>query len=65
MFEVKINTGNAAFHDYNEEYDNYAMRTEVIRILQKVIHSIDAGYNEGSCIDINGNKVGSWNFGSK
>lgn len=55
MFNVKFNTGNAAF-DYGED------RSEIIRILNNIQESIEYGRSEGSVIDINGNKIGSWKY---
>lgn len=53
MFEIKLKTDNAAF---DEPYAN----EEIIRILKDVIEKLEYGYSRGSCIDINGNKVGKW-----
>ena len=52
MFEIKFSTGNAAFEDYETE--------ECVRILKEVCNKLESGYTYGSCIDINGNKVGEW-----
>ena len=62
MFELKFSTGNAAFHSYdeNDPADKYYEVDEVIRILRSVIEKLQNGYDEGSCIDYNGNKVGEW-----
>ena len=61
MFKLEIKTGNAAFCDpMTGEEDNYAEAYEVARILNEVTEKIKNGQREGSCIDINGNKVGSW-----
>lgn len=54
MFEIKFDTGNAAF----DEYDTYEIR----RILNEIHDSIEYGRSEGSVIDINGNKIGSWKY---
>lgn len=53
MFEIKFDTGNAAF----DEYDTYEIR----RILKEVANSLE-WKNSGSVIDINGNKIGSWKY---
>ena len=53
MFEIKFDTGNAAF----DEYDTY----EICRILKEVADSLE-WKNSGSVIDINGNKIGSWKY---
>jgi hypothetical protein len=61
MFKIDIKTGNAAFCDpYTGEEDQYSKREEVIRILKEVIEKMENDYIEGSCIDLCGNKVGSW-----
>ena len=52
MLSVNIKTGNAAFEDYEVE--------ECVRILKEVCNKLESGYTYGSCIDINGNKVGEW-----
>ena len=64
--EIKISTGNAAFHDpeeYNHDKD-LDMRATV-RELEDIFHKIcnDIRYRkqtEGICMDSNGNKVGEW-----
>lgn len=61
MFELKIKTGNAAFHDLAGGMpDEYAKRGEIRRILSQVEDDIAAGYSSKSCVDLNGNVVGSW-----
>ena len=63
MFKIEIDTGNAAFHDEtarNEEYNDYVKAEEVIRILTNVIQMLNSGYRKGTCVDYNGNRVGSW-----
>ena len=55
MFEIKFSTGNAAFNE-----DELDKRYECARILKEVYDKIRGGYDHGSCIDINGNKVGEW-----
>ena len=61
MIEIKFTTGNAAFCDaYTGERDAYAEVTEVVRILNGIIDKLENDYRYGSCIDINGNKVGEW-----
>ena len=55
MFEIKFSTSNAAF-DYGED------RIEIMRILNEIHDSIEYGRSEGSVIDINGNKIGSWKY---
>lgn len=63
MFEVKINTGGAAFHDpygYDESLDRHMTARELQGILSSICNSIRVGRTEGACIDINGNKCGTW-----
>ena len=61
MLEIKFKTGNAAFCDpYTGEEDKYYEGLETQRILNEIIKKIEVGYREGSCIDLNGNKVGPW-----
>ncbi|MCR5453175.1 MAG: hypothetical protein K6F00_11165 [Lachnospiraceae bacterium] len=61
MFRMEIKTGNVAFCDpYTGNEDSFCERVEVARILKKVIECLENDYIEGSCIDINGNKVGTW-----
>lgn len=63
MFELKLRTGNAAFHDTAGGMpDEYAKRGEVRRILYRTIEDIADGKSEGSCVDFNGNVVGSWSI---
>lgn len=52
MFRMDIKTDNAAF----EEDRN----GEVIRLLKRVIEQIENGEEDGSLLDINGNKVGKF-----
>lgn len=61
MFEIRFETGNAAFHDGdNPEYDKYCIARETKRILEDIADKIDYGYTEGKCVDYNGNVVGEW-----
>lgn len=60
MFKVEIKTGNAAFHDYDEDYDDYAKVSEVVRILKIVIEQLESGYTNRKCVDLCGNVVGEW-----
>lgn len=61
MLKIEFKTGNAAFNDpYTGEPDDIYLRHESVRILEEVVTKIGNGYTEGSCIDLNGNKVGSW-----
>lgn len=61
MFKIEIKTGGAAFHDpYTGDEDRYCETEEVIRILKTVIDRLENDVTEGSCMDINGNKVGTY-----
>ena len=62
MFKVEIKTGGAAFTDEDGKFDTYYGGHEVQRILTEVALKIQNGYEEGSCIDINGNNVGTWSL---
>ncbi len=54
MFKLEIKTTNAAFDD-DPSY-------EVARLLGEAAHSVEMGYLSGSLRDINGNKVGRFEF---
>ena len=58
MFKLEINTGGSAFKDEDENLDTTAY--EVRRLLENVKGKLEAGYNSGYLMDINGNKVGRW-----
>lgn len=63
MFSLSVETGNAAFADpATGEPSEICEEMETERILQDVLRKISNGERNGSCIDINGNKVGSWKF---
>ena len=67
MFKLEIKTGNAAFRDENEtdKHGEYVLDKgayEVRRILKDISAKLEAGYDEGSVSDINGNKVGTWKY---
>ena len=47
--------------DYTDETINsICTGQEVIRILQKIEKQVEEGCDHGSIVDINGNKIGSW-----
>jgi len=56
MFKLKFKTGNAAFSEDCGGDKKY----ETIRILKEVIKKLENDYDEGSVMDINGNKIGEW-----
>ena len=66
MFKLEIKTSGAAFCDNDGEENAYCEILEVNRILKKIQHEL-MDYAEamidhasGSCIDLCGNKVGTW-----
>ena len=65
MLKIEFETDNAAFHDYSEAanvLDDYMKRCEVRRILYRLTEDIACGRSNGSCVDANGNVVGSWSL---
>ena len=67
MLRIEFNTDNAAFHaDYEDEekmtdwQKSYVRNEEIRRVLKNICNQLDNGNVSGSCIDINGNKVGTW-----
>jgi len=52
--EIRIESENAEFTENAE--------LETARILHDIADRIENGYGGGSCMDINGNKVGTWYF---
>ena len=61
MFKCEIKTGNAAFCDpYTGEEDRHFEGFELNRILDEIKMKIIEGYTYGTCLDINGNRVGRW-----
>lgn len=63
MFKIEFDTRNAAFYDETatmKEYHDYVKAEEAIRILNNVIQMLNSGYRKGTCVDYNGNRVGSW-----
>ena len=60
MLKIEIKTSGAVFTNEGGEFDAYNGGEEVNRILKKIVKDIRNGYETGSCMDINGNKVGTW-----
>lgn len=61
MLKIEIKTGGAAFCDpATGEESEYWESVELNRILATVCLKIEEGETSGSCMDINGNKVGKW-----
>lgn len=61
MFEMKIHTGGAAFHEpctgkCNEMWE----AIEINRILSNIQLQLEDGHSSGIIFDINGNRVGEW-----
>ncbi len=53
-FKIKIDSGNAALVENPQE--------EVIRIMEDLIAKMRRGRTCGSCMDVNGNRVGDWDL---
>ena len=51
-FEMMVKTENAVFEDMVE--------VELARILRHVADQLENGYSASVILDINGNRVGSW-----
>lgn len=60
MLKIEIKTGGAAFMNEDGEFDAYFGGNEIKRIFEEVVDDIQNGYEEGSAMDINGNKVCTW-----
>ena len=58
MLKIEIKTGGAAYSD--EDIVTTEGRYELQRNLMDIARKLTNGYNGGSCMDINGNKVGTW-----
>lgn len=63
-FQLRIRemSGSAFCDEFTGEFDDHCKREEVSRILHNVASGIVNGITHGSCIDSNGNKVGTWCF---
>lgn len=55
MFELNIETDNAAFEDEDGAF-------EVARILRLVASQLERGARSAPILDVNGNRVGSYNL---
>lgn len=60
-FTLTIDCDNAAFADEDGETDRHSAAAEVARILSSTAENV-AWYDEGGCIDANGNGVGRWSW---
>ncbi len=62
MLKIEIETDGAAFCDPCDGNESeYWEAVELKRILEDICVKLEDGVTSGSCIDINGNKVGYWN----
>lgn len=55
MFQLEIDTDNAAFDTFNLEF-------EVARLLRASAHAFYNGKRQGSLLDSNGNAVGKFEY---
>ena len=60
MLKIEIKTGGAAFTNEDGGFDAYFGGKEIKRILAEVVDDIQNGYEKGTAMDINGNKVCTW-----
>lgn len=60
--KIQFGTDGAAFKDeYADEATNkFYTRDECVRILKGIVANMEYGYDHGPIMDINGNKIGSW-----
>ena len=56
MVRIEFNTDNAAFEG------DAGMIEETTRILLRLVQKIGAGLEAGSILDVNGNRIGSWDI---
>ena len=64
---MTIKTGGAAFRDDSrtDRKGNAVLDpegAEVRRILKDMARELEAGYDSGNVMDVNGNKVGAWKY---
>ena len=62
MLTISFSTENAAFDcDSEDKWErDYFRNEEIKRVLKNICNQLDNGKTSGSCMDINGNKVGTW-----
>lgn len=60
--KIQFSTEGAAFKDdyADEAINNVYKRQEVARILKRIAMCVESGTSYGPIMDINGNKIGSW-----
>lgn len=64
MLRIEFATSNAAFavDDPDKWARDYYRNEEIKRVLKNVCNQLDNGKTSGSCIDMNGNKIGTWSI---
>ena len=60
-FTIEIKCDGAAFFD-DSTGEYWEPSYEVSRILRDIAYKVDEGYTSDSIMDINGNRVGSFEF---
>ena len=60
--KIEFSTDGAAFQsEYEDEIANeISTKREITRILKKIAIEVECGAIQGSIMDINGNKIGTW-----
>lgn len=60
--KIQFSTSGSAFRsEYEDEFGNdHTTREECIRIISKIVYDVARGEDHGPIMDINGNKIGSW-----
>jgi hypothetical protein len=58
-FRLEMDCDNAAFGEEADSTLGDAV-PEIVRILGRVMKGLEAGADSGSIMDVNGNKVGTW-----
>ncbi len=58
--KIQFSTENAAFRDVDGNENFWDRAEESRRILQEIVEKLFYGHDHGSIMDINGNKIGSW-----
>ena len=61
MLKIEIKTSGAAYCDpFTGEESDIMEETQIAHDLRGIADKIASGHRTGTCIDINGNKVGFW-----
>ena len=60
--KIEFSTDGAAFQsEYEDEIANEInTKREITRILEEIAIEVECGAIQGSIMDINGNKIGTW-----